>query len=225
MPPQILGQHSSKQDTSNATDGEYFYRKGGTTVLGVQDEGYVGDTNAVSLDQWHRLLISVDNSGETNTYLDGALVGTHVQGTVDNRWSLDSDVIMFGDNDGDDGLINISTLAIYDRAITTSAAVILGTAGQAVDIENNLILGDTNGDEKVLLDDYEALRDNFGSGSTLIQGDVDFDGDVDQDDFLIIRDQFPLYNNGASLASAIPEPTSLCLIALGTIAMLKRNRK
>ena len=73
-------------------------------------------------------------------------------------------------------------------------------------------MGDTNGDGTVDLDDYHALRDNFGIGSTLAEGDVDLDGDVDQLDFNIIRTEYPKYNGGASLASAIPEPASLFLL-------------
>ncbi len=92
------------------------------------------------------------------------------------------------------------------------------------DIFGGGTLGDTNGDNLVLIDDYEALRDNFESGTELSQGDVDLDGDVDQDDFWIIKSEFPKYNGGASLASAIPEPASLTLIGLGSIAMLRRKK-
>ncbi len=213
-----------QSDTTNSVDGDYFYSQS-RGALGVTSQEYVGGPDAVALDQWHRLVISVNNNGDTNSYLDGVFLGTHTQGVVDGRWALDSDVIMFGDNDGDDGLINVSTLAIYDKAISISTAVQLGVAGDATNIENNLVVGDTNGDEMVLLNDYEALRDHFGVGTTLADGDVDFDGDVDQEDFLIIRNEFPKYNSGASLASAIPEPASIFLFGMGSLAVLKRNKK
>ena len=83
--------------------------------------------------------------------------------------------------------------------------------------------GDTDGNQKVDINDYKAFKENYGTGTTLLQGDVDGDGDVDVDDFLIIRNEYPKYNN-TTLAAAIPEPASIVVLGLGALAMLKRRK-
>ncbi len=86
-------------------------------------------------------------------------------------------------------------------------------------------LGDTNGDDVVDLLDYYAVRDHLGQvDQSRANGDVTFDGKVNLDDYILVRDQFPLHNGGDSLASAIPEPASLLLMGLGSLAMLKRSK-
>ncbi len=114
-----------------------------------------------------------------------------------------------------------------DIVITMGANNNFSVTGFAFDnvLPDVLTIGDTNIDGVVDLVDYVALRDNFGSGTSLAQGDVDNDGDVDHDDFWIIRTEFPKHNGGASLASAIPEPTSFALVGLGGLAMLRRSKK
>jgi len=82
------------------------------------------------------------------------------------------------------------------------------------------IPGDTDGDGDVDLDDLFAVRNNFGttSGATLGDGDTDGDGDVDLDDLFAVRNNF-----GTGLI-VIPEPATMCLMALGSIALLRRRR-
>jgi len=75
--------------------------------------------------------------------------------------------------------------------------------------------GDCDGDGDVDLDDFIVLKINFGTAST--QGDCDGDGDVDLDDFVILKSNFGL------AAGALPEPSTLALLALGS--MLGRRRR
>ena len=86
------------------------------------------------------------------------------------------------------------------------------------------VLGDANLDGTVTLADYDLFVNNFNTGLSLFDGDVDRDGDVDFNDYLIIEAQYPIHNGGASLASAIPEPASLMMLGLGSLAMLKRHK-
>jgi hypothetical protein len=79
--------------------------------------------------------------------------------------------------------------------------------------DNEGLNGDTNGDGQVNLDDLNAVRNNFGSAGTpgSTPGDAfPFDGQVNLDDLNAVRNNF-----GASAASAVPEPSSLALLALG----------
>ena len=157
--------------------------------------------------------IDIDNNEITMWILndDATILGTPVA-TIDRAFAF-NEVRLRGGNNGE-------TNFQFDWVrVGTSLVDILP------DIFGGGILGDTNGDGMVLIDDYEALRDNFETGTELSQGDVDFDGDVDQDDFWIIRDEFPKHNGGASLASAIPEPASIALIGLSSLAMLRRKNQ
>ncbi len=87
------------------------------------------------------------------------------------------------------------------------------------------IPGDFNGDGSVNGLDLNILSDNFGTGSgaTLGTGDANDDGAVNGLDLNIVSDNF-----GTSLpaaAAAVPEPTSIALIALGGIAACFPARK
>ncbi len=88
-----------------------------------------------------------------------------------------------------------------------------------------LLPGDFNGDGSVNGLDLNILSDNFGTGSgaTLGTGDANGDGAVNGLDLNIVSDNF-----GTSLpaaAAAVPEPTSIALIALGGIAACFPARK
>jgi len=81
------------------------------------------------------------------------------------------------------------------------------------------VLGDTDGDGDVDLDDLFAVRNNFGttSGATKAGGDTDEDGDVDLDDLFNVRNNF-----GTGLT--IPEPMTLSVMVLGGLALILRKR-
>jgi hypothetical protein len=75
-------------------------------------------------------------------------------------------------------------------------------------IDDPGVIGDTDDDGDVDLDDLNNVRNNFGGAGI---GDTDDDNDVDLDDLNNVRNNF-----GAS-GSAVPEPGTL---ALGTILLV-----
>ena len=93
----------------------------GTSATGYSD-------NAISVDTWYRMVISVKNGEFFNVYLNGELWLTGIPQAIDARWALVSELLIFADDDGDDGTINCSELGIWDVALSASQTFELGNA-------------------------------------------------------------------------------------------------
>lgn len=115
-------------NTANSNDGDLFISPTGD--IGVAATGYT--VNTTSPDTWYRVVVSVDNDAfyriyvNGNEWLDGAIQ------PVDGRFSLDPVFLVFADNDGDDALMNLSNLAVWDTALDAGAVGALGGAGRAI---------------------------------------------------------------------------------------------
>jgi hypothetical protein len=75
--------------------------------------------------------------------------------------------------------------------------------------------GDANLGGSVEFADFVTLADGFGSPGGWANGDFDGDGQVSFPDFVLLADSFG--RTGAVPASAVPEPSAICLAALGLI--------
>lgn len=83
-----------------------------------------------------------------------------------------------------------------------------------------MIPGDTNGDLRVDLTDYAALRTNFGREGTRKDGDFTGDGAIRLDDFEILKANF-----GVDASHSVPEPTAAwLLLSLAGVFSLFRRR-
>jgi hypothetical protein len=77
--------------------------------------------------------------------------------------------------------------------------------------------GDVDGDGDTDLEDFGALKDHFGAGTTQSKGDFDADEDVDLEDFNILKENF---GTSASHSSAVPEPSGFMITLVGTLFFL-----
>jgi purple acid phosphatase-like protein/type IX secretion system substrate protein/calcineurin-like phosphoesterase family protein/concanavalin A-like lectin/glucanase superfamily protein len=109
-------------DTTNASDGDCFINTAGN--IGVAQTGY-GSSSIIS-DEWYRLLITVDMENSYRYYLDGKLLLEGSVQTLDGRFALLPWLILFGDNNSEDGEIDIAEIMIWDRALSETEVHDLG---------------------------------------------------------------------------------------------------
>lgn len=105
-------------DLTNTSDGDLAIRP--TGEIGITATGYTYDSLQVAAGEWYRIAVVVESDSRYDIYADGKLVlrGDITDVTVDGRFALDTKVIIAGDNDGDDGEINISNISVYQVALT-----------------------------------------------------------------------------------------------------------
>ena len=121
--------HSLFQTSAtNSNDGDFFINTSGN--IGVAAVGY--SSFAISSNEWYRLIISVKNGSSFNCYLDGKLLMNGTVQPVDGRFSLSDLLLIFADENGEDGNIYCSELSVWSQALTSDQARELGGFGHAV---------------------------------------------------------------------------------------------
>jgi hypothetical protein len=107
----------------NNDDAEFFLRPAGN--LGITGTGYT--EYVVTAGEWRRLVISASMGNAYLYYLDGTLIHTGGNATVDSRWSwLPEGVLFFADEDGEDADMDVSGIAVWDRALSETEVAELG---------------------------------------------------------------------------------------------------
>ncbi len=169
----VLATYISLVETTGGDDGDYFYSN--SNGLGVRDQGYVGNAPPTSVvaDTWHRLMLTVDLAGTTSTYVDGIHIGDHTSTDgVDSRWSLGATFDLFSDNGGgEEALVHVSNIALFDGRLTTNEVTELGVAGDPI---GESLDTDMDG----MLDIWEMAN---GLDHTSAIGVNGADGDLDED--------------------------------------------
>jgi hypothetical protein len=122
-----LGRYYSFIQTTleNNDDAEFFLRPAGN--LGIGGTGY--SEHVVTTNKWHRLVISASMGNAYLYYLDGRLIhtGNIENASIDSRWSwLPEGVLFLADDDGEDADIDVSNIAVWDRALSEEEVDILG---------------------------------------------------------------------------------------------------
>ncbi|MEN8155528.1 MAG: T9SS type A sorting domain-containing protein [Bacteroidota bacterium] len=158
-------------DGANTDDGETFVRPT-TGFVGVAATGY--STTAVTPDKWHRLVVVVDNGTEYSYYLDMEKLLDGTVQEIDSRFGLRPEVLLMGDNDGDDGVIDVSQIRLWNYPLSMDDVVSHGVVTvEVVDTEAptapaNLAAANTTQTSTDL--SWDASTDNVGvTGYQVIQ--------------------------------------------------------
>ncbi len=111
------------------------------------------------------------------------------------------------------------TVTVHEWAYEDVAGASIGAGEGAA---SPTLPADFDGDGDVDAFDLGIWQTGFGTaeGATRADGDADGDGDVDAFDLGIWQTQF-----GTGVSEAIPEPTSLGLLAAGGVGLLRRKRR
>ena len=110
---------------SNTNDGDWWISPGG--AVGVGATGYSAEL--LQADTWYRLVLSVelgDGPGAHHDYyLDGLPVHRGMPQELDGRFCLDPTVLFLADQDGEDSELDVSSIWIFDRALSDGEAAAL----------------------------------------------------------------------------------------------------
>jgi hypothetical protein len=120
-----------------------------------------------------------------------------------------------------------------EASALTSVPPFFGTVDSTAVLMRLTRYGDANLDGTVNLQDFNRLAGAFGSNGLWSQGDFNYDGTINLQDFNKLAANFGLSAAGpeitpqdwARLGAAVPEPSSLVLLAGAGAALLVRKRR
>ncbi|WP_321436427.1 fibronectin type III domain-containing protein [uncultured Bacteroides sp.] len=113
-------------DPTNTSDGDCFINTSGN--IGTYTTGY--SSFAVSSNKWYRLVVSVNLDHSYKYYLDGNLIQVgNVQYSSDGRFSLAKKMLLFADDNGEDGTLDVAEVSLYDGALNDAQVADLGGYG------------------------------------------------------------------------------------------------
>jgi hypothetical protein len=171
-------------NTSNSNDGEVFVNLNGG--IGVGATGY-SSPHFLDAKEWYRIAIVVDNGSRYEIYADGIQILNGTSQPVDGQFSLDPTVLFFADENGEDGEIDVSRIALYDTALSSAQVAALGSLGgmthfltnpflQNVKTDGISIMWETDSNETAFVEyglttaygsSQSATRVDSGSGSSI----------------------------------------------------------
>lgn len=206
-----------------ATEGEIAVMNlhGGTFNVGLARGGLTLQEGALIDITEGQLILEGDQSGLIDDYIFFEWIVAY-GGTGDVVISVDDFFTTVtatggfpsGDCNGD-GVIDAADLACV--ATIEERDTVLATL--------NTLPGDLNGNGDVAFADFLTLSANFGTdGLNYTEGNIDLAGTVAFADFLILSANFGKTPAAGATATAVPEPSSCALLALGALVMWRRRR-
>lgn len=149
----------------NGNDGDAFISQPGR--VGVSATGY-SYPRMLDAKTWYRLAIVVDNGDRYEIYADGILILDGSSQLIDGRFSLDPTVLFFADDNGEDGEMDVSRLAIYNEALSPGEVADLGGLGGVTHFATRPFLQNVQRDGISIMwetEELEAAHVEYGSGS------------------------------------------------------------
>lgn len=115
---------------TNSNDGDCFINPSGN--IGVAATGY--SAIAIKPNEWYRLVVSVKNGSQYKYYIDGQILHSGSIQSVDGRFSLDQDLLLFADEDGEDNEIECAEVSVWDVPLNSYEVQSLGGYGHTIGI-------------------------------------------------------------------------------------------
>ena len=195
------------------------------------------------------LLMAIDNSNTAGVSGDGGALSDYLVPTTEDVTSVITGVEFaiplsaLGDPTGDISIVafingsgnhdflsnQFAGEGILQANLGNPGAVdlsaIAGNQFVTISQSTELIDGDLNGDGFVGAADLDILLANWGDTVTqgsLADGDANNDGVVNNLDLAVVQSNF---GNGTLPGGTVPEPTSLFLLGLGGLALIRRRRR
>jgi predicted phosphodiesterase len=133
IPASSFGTYVSLFQTNptNINDADCFIRNASVVgTIGCKATGY--SSRAVVANTWYRIVISVDNGSFYRIYVDGTLWKEGTVQAVDDRFALESKILLFADESGEDNPIVCTNLAIWGQALTGTQISELGNVNNTI---------------------------------------------------------------------------------------------
>ena len=118
--------------TDNANDADCFIRSDGT--LGTADTGYTSESLTPNV--WHRVAIVMDTDNHICAYyIDGEEALNLNSGgiSIDSRFSINEKLLLFADDDGECGKLDVAAITLYDVSLTADQCKALDTIQQTAE--------------------------------------------------------------------------------------------
>lgn len=115
---------------NNNNDAECFVRSTQRTI-GISTTGY--STWTLPQETWARIAISVDNGGFYRIYANGSRILNAGGQSLDGNFSLQSVLLLFADENGEDNTVDVSSVRIYRTALTDTEVAELEVAEDDTD--------------------------------------------------------------------------------------------
>jgi len=111
----------------NTSDGDLWITGADTAARTIYTTELGSSTLTFDSSKWHRIVWSVDNGNFFRVYVDGTLFLDGAGQPIDGRYSLIPDKFhLFADNDWEDQWGLVSTVATWNRALTSAEVADLG---------------------------------------------------------------------------------------------------